>query len=225
MLEPRGVSTHICCSGLCSPKPQPAALPLPSQNSRTQRVCTYSTSYLSVWATTEQVIWSVLKAEALLCFLNSPCSVQTREAVAGAGAEAGGTAKPAWQSAPRDWRSPPVIALQEQPVFFLHSGGRTAVRKIYCTAERCRGAGGPQGCLPGGSIWRGCQDAGKGQCRQVQAQWQAQQEIPHVAQSLQLNVSNSDKTGELITAGNSESAAGAALRVRASTLMQGELTP
>lgn len=28
--------------------------------------------------------------------------------------------------------SPPMLALQEQPVFFLPSGGRTAVRKNYC---------------------------------------------------------------------------------------------
>lgn len=28
--------------------------------------------------------------------------------------------------------SPPKLALQEQPVFFLQNGGRTAVRKSYC---------------------------------------------------------------------------------------------
>lgn len=127
------MSAHtFTAQGPCSPKPQPAALLQPEQQN-IDRGGLHSTSYLSVWATTKQVIWSVLKAEALLCFLDFPCSVQTRGAVSGAGAEAGGNSKASLAISTQGLAlSPPMLALQEQPVFLLHRSGRTAVRKIYC---------------------------------------------------------------------------------------------
>lgn len=75
------MSVHtFTAQGPCSPKPQPAALPLASQNSRTQteEVCTYSTSYLIVWATTEQVFSLSYrqKHSRVHSFLDFPCSVQ-----------------------------------------------------------------------------------------------------------------------------------------------------
>lgn len=80
--------------------------------------------------------------------------------------------------------SPPKLALQKQP-FFSTMVEELQWGKAIASAEGCRGASGPQGHLSGGAIQRGCQDAEKGQCRQVQApQWQPQQGMPHVTQSL-----------------------------------------
>lgn len=133
MQEPRGVSTHIYCSGplLTQTSACTTASSQPQHQNTERRACTYSPSHLSVWATTEQVIWSVLKAEALLRFLDFPYTPQIRGAVAGAGAGEKSKASLAISSQGLDL-SPPMLALQEQPVFFLPSGGRTAVRKNYC---------------------------------------------------------------------------------------------